>query len=320
MMEVTKFEPLVSIIIPVYNGSNFLKEAIESAINQTYKNIEIIVVNDGSNDENATERIALSYGEKIRYIYKENGGVSSALNIGIKNMRGEYFSWLSHDDLYKLDKIEKQVEQLALYNNYDAIVYCNLEQIDKNSACISKATIEKNLNLGVNSGNDAIKATIPRGSLYGCSLLIPKKAFDICGLFDERLRYIQDAVQWIKFFSHNIDLIYMGYTGVCSRVHEGQQTQTSRQLFYKESELMSNEIIELLQKSNNAKELLYLYCKYLAKLNCKNAFNKTKKALKNKGLISRCQLIKLNFIMLYGRIRPFIRRIYYRVFRRMRTN
>ena len=62
-----QFKPLVSIIIPVYNGSNFMKEAIDSALSQTYENIEVVVVNDGSKDDGATEQIALSYGDKIRY-------------------------------------------------------------------------------------------------------------------------------------------------------------------------------------------------------------------------------------------------------------
>ena len=103
-------KPLVSIIIPVYNGGNYLSEAIDSALNQTYENIEIIVVNDGSQDDLKTEQIALSYGERITYVSKENGGSSSALNVGIRTMKGEYFSWLSHDDLYLPEKIEKQVE------------------------------------------------------------------------------------------------------------------------------------------------------------------------------------------------------------------
>ena len=93
------FHPLVSIVIPVYNGSNFVREAIDSALAQTYDNVEIIVVNDGSTDEGKTREIALSYGDKIRYFEKPNGGVSSALNMGISNMQGQYFSWLSHDDM-----------------------------------------------------------------------------------------------------------------------------------------------------------------------------------------------------------------------------
>ena len=93
----------VSIIIPVYNGEKYIAQSIESALNQTYKNIEVIVVNDGSSDN--TEKIVLEYGDKIKYIRKENGGVASALNVGIKNMTGDFFSWLSHDDLYYPNKI-----------------------------------------------------------------------------------------------------------------------------------------------------------------------------------------------------------------------
>ena len=77
------YNPLVSIIIPVYNGSDFIGKAIESAINQTYKNIEIIIVNDGSTDNGATKKVVVSYQHdlRIKYFEKENGGVSSALNL-----------------------------------------------------------------------------------------------------------------------------------------------------------------------------------------------------------------------------------------------
>ena len=100
-----KNQPLVSIIVPVYNGANYMREAIDSALEQTYENKEIIVVNDGSRDDGETERIALSYGDRIRYCHKENGGVSSALNLGISQMKGAYFSWLSHDDKYTPEKV-----------------------------------------------------------------------------------------------------------------------------------------------------------------------------------------------------------------------
>ena len=107
-----EFNPKVSIVIPVYNGANFLREAIESALAQTYENIEVIVVNDGSTDSGTTEEIARSYGDRLRYYHKENGGVASALNFGIREMRGEYFSWLSHDDVYYPNKVETQIQYL----------------------------------------------------------------------------------------------------------------------------------------------------------------------------------------------------------------
>ena len=113
-----------------------MREAIDSALAQTYPNLEVIVVNDGSRDNGLTEEIARSYGERIRYFSKPNGGVSSALNMGIRNMRGEYFSWLSHDDVYEPDKIAKQVEVLqgcdkqtvicCIYDCFQIINLCNI--------------------------------------------------------------------------------------------------------------------------------------------------------------------------------------------------
>lgn len=123
--------PLVSIIIPVFNGSNFLREAIDSALNQTYPNIEVIVVNDGSNDNRLTEEIAISYKNQIQYYYKENGGVGSALNLGIEKMKGDYFSWLSHDDLYTPQKIDSQISILKNYEDKTLIVTGGYKIIDK---------------------------------------------------------------------------------------------------------------------------------------------------------------------------------------------
>src|SRR5689334_22845299 len=114
--------PKVSIIIPVYNGSNYLHEAIDSALAQTYKNIEVIVVNDGSTDEGATDKVALSYGDRITYISKQNGGVSTALNVGIQSSTGVFIAWLSHDDVFLPHKIELQVD-VMFRNSWASVCY-----------------------------------------------------------------------------------------------------------------------------------------------------------------------------------------------------
>ena len=137
--------PLVSIIIPVFNGSNYLDQSIESALAQTYKDCEVLVINDGSNDNSQTKNIALKYGNKIRYFEKQNGGCASALNIGIKNMRGEYFSWLSHDDLYFPNKIQHQMNILLnIKDNKIPVIYSGYEIIDKDSkTMVSVSTKEE---------------------------------------------------------------------------------------------------------------------------------------------------------------------------------
>ena len=132
--------PQVSIVIPVYNGSNYLADAIDSTLAQTYTNTEVIVINDGSNDGDKTEKIALSYGNQIRYFAKENGGVSSALNLGIQKAEGEYISWLSHDDAYLPDKIQTQIEHLK-DTSRDTILFSDYEIIDENSNFVRKVKI-----------------------------------------------------------------------------------------------------------------------------------------------------------------------------------
>ena len=207
-MQTADFNPLVTIIIPVYNGSNYVSEAIDSALAQTYKNIEIIVVNDGSNDNGKTEEIALSYGDKIRYFKKKNGGVSSALNLGIEKMEGEYFSWLSHDDKYEPQKIEKEIAVLSVLENKETVVLCSDRAIDKNSEIIPKRKEKVQFKNGdIISWNEAFKGLFNYGSYNGCALLIHKHVFETVGKFEEKFRYIQDLYMWANIFSNGFPLI-----------------------------------------------------------------------------------------------------------------
>jgi glycosyltransferase involved in cell wall biosynthesis len=216
------FNPLVSIIIPVFNGANYVREAIDSALCQTYGNIEVIVVDDGSNDNLATKSICLSYGLKVKYIEKKNGGVSSALNCGIRAMSGEYFSWLSHDDVYYPNKIQKQVEVLCKTKNRDVIIFTNYVYIDSNSKLLKKTAVNE-------LGNNNPIYSIIMGNLNGCSLLIPVKCFHKVGLFDEELRTIQDYALFAKF-AENFKFVHIPDFLVKSRIHGMQQGTQNRVL------------------------------------------------------------------------------------------
>ena len=211
-------KPLVSIVIPVFNGENYLREAIDSALAQTYKPIETIVVNDGSCDK--SEEIALSYGNRIRYIKKENGGVSTALNIGIANMQGEYFSWLSHDDLYEPEKIEFEIA--AISENPTQIVYSDYSVIDLNGKIITNMNIaEMYPNIDKTFGLFPIMQQV----LNGCTLLIHKSHFIRNGMFNEDLRFTQDYDLWFKMF-RDMELAYVNVPLVMSREHGAQVTHS----------------------------------------------------------------------------------------------
>jgi glycosyltransferase involved in cell wall biosynthesis len=119
---------LVSVVIPVYNSAHFLKESLESVINQTYSNIEIICVNDGSTD-NSLE-ILQQYSDKITIISQKNHGLASALNLGIHKMKGIWFKWFSPDDVMYPYTIQTLIDEAK--NNPNTILYSNWDIIDKN--------------------------------------------------------------------------------------------------------------------------------------------------------------------------------------------
>ena len=120
---------LVSIVIPVYNSEKFLIECLESILNQTYKDIEIIVVNDGSTDN--SEKILQKYSDKITIISQENQGLASALNAGIKTLKGCWLKWFSPDDVMYPKTIETLVH-MAETQQDNTIIYSNWELIDEN--------------------------------------------------------------------------------------------------------------------------------------------------------------------------------------------
>jgi len=213
------FNPLVSIIIPVYNGSNYVKEAIDSALAQTYKNIEVIVVNDGSTDN--TEKIVKSYGDKIRYFYKENGGVASALNLAIENSKGEYISWLSHDDVYYPNKIQKQIETLSKLEDKNTFIYSNSEYINEKGRLLYSTNYEyKEASVLLNNP----KYAALYGLISGCTLLMPKNAVIKYNCFDSELKYTQDYDLWYRMLPE-YKLLFVPEVLVKTRIHNKQDFQ-----------------------------------------------------------------------------------------------
>lgn len=209
----SEFNPKVSVVIPVYNGSNYLAEAIDSALAQTYKNIEIIVIDDGSRDNGATGEVAQRFGDKIRYVRKENGGVSTALNCGIELMTGEYFSWLSHDDTFCTDKIETQIEYIR--NNPTAKFICGeFEKVDSHGIFITK--ISQDEYKIIKNGRQALSVYI-----FGCTTLIHKSCFEEIGKFNEKNRTTSDDEMWLRIIK-KFPLHYINKLMCKERQHSAQ--------------------------------------------------------------------------------------------------
>lgn len=295
------FAPLVSIIIPVYNGANYMKEAIDSALEQTYQNIEIIVVNDGSKDKGKTDTIARSYGDKIRYFLKENGGCGSALNFGIAQMQGTYFSWLSHDDKYYPYKIEHQINVLSSLHDKNTIIYGGYELINTKSETTN--TVHLDTTYPLDKLNTRLFPLL-RGLIHGCSLLIPAIYFTEIGVFDETLPSTQDYALWFDIM-RVAPIHFDSKILIQSRQHPDQGTNTINNIFEENNTLWSGFLRKLtheeMTKIDNSP---FLFLKRTAAFLAKTPFKKAEElALSMAHDILKELKIKISVII------PFYNRI-----------
>ena len=219
---------LVSVIIPVYNGSDYVAKAIESAISQTYRNLEIIVVNDGSKDNGLTKEAVLPFlkDERVKYIEKPNGGVSSVLNYGIEHFNGDFFVWLSHDDVFDPRSIELRIQKWEkLGCNNKIIVSTKTKYIDKNG--------NKKFRVAANSKNVNNIYDILSSTINGCSLLIPRDAIKGHS-FIQGMVYMQDYYLWAELINEGVRIRVVNKKVTFNRIHDKQITSTRMDLLIRD--------------------------------------------------------------------------------------
>ncbi len=312
-MENENYNPLVSIIIPVYKGAPYLKDAIDSALNQTYKNIEVIVINDGSPDNGKTEEIAKSYGNRIRYFYKENGGVSTALNYGIKKMRGEWFSWLSHDDVYEPDKIMAQINAVSKRENKVCVVRCTTSLIDANGNPIYRP--QKEIDGNYNALQMMKMHSLKEVGLYGCSLLIHKKILDACGFFNENLRAVQDEEYWSRIMFSGYEFVSISGKYVKIRVHSGQATVRLNDIFDPERERVCSMLTNYYNQNQDMNfELLYIFTLKQAKEHRQHLMLKLKHTLIKDCRFTLNKRLVLLMYSCYGYFYTTVKKLYKKLF------
>lgn len=194
---------LVSVIIPVYNGEKYLAEAIESVLSQTYKELEIVLIDDGSTDESAS--IAKRYGHNVRCFYQPNRGLSAALNHGVHTARGSFFSFLDADDVWVENKITQQMMMFANNPLLD-IVFGHVRQF-----CSPELDVNQKSRL------QGFTELLP-GYFKG-TMLIKREAFSLAGIFDTMWK-VGDFVDWyLKALESGLKSVMLPDVLMMRRVH-----------------------------------------------------------------------------------------------------
>jgi hypothetical protein len=187
----TSRTPLVSIIIPAYNHARFLPDAIDSALMQTYRKVEIIVVDDGSTDD--TRVVAAGYGYRIRYVWQENRGLSSARNTGLQLAKGEFVALLDADDIYKPEFVHTLLNILLADPTLDG-VHCSAQTVD-----VVNEPLPQRIGKGVEP--DSFRAKLLEGGYFPpLCMFVRKYCYDrLDQLFDESLTACEDWDMWLRF-------------------------------------------------------------------------------------------------------------------------
>jgi glycosyltransferase involved in cell wall biosynthesis len=200
--------PLVSVIMPVYNGEKYIEQSIISVINQSYINWELIIIDDGSTDNTKIKVNALRLVDKrIKYYYQKNCGQAKARNLGVHFSVGDYLAFLDSDDLWYPNKLKITIE--AFLNNPEIhLVYTGFDYIDESNILLDRCFIHPDI---YNIHNSLLKFDFI-GTL---TVIIKKTIFLEVNGFDEKLYGTEDWDLWIRVSSNYnikyIDLILSSY-------------------------------------------------------------------------------------------------------------
>ena len=220
------FRNLISIITPVYNMGEYISETIESVLNQTYKNFELILVDDGSTDNTKTEIQKYLPDTRIKYFRCNHKGPSAARNTGIKHSNGEFVAFLDGDDYWEPSKLEKQLHVFKKLNDVN-VVYCKFHKVDCDGKLLpdSPQPLPPPINF--------LKALLFSNVVFGSSssVMVRKNSLKDAGYFDEELYIGEDQDMWQrlaysnKFHCINEYLVYI-------RIHT-KSAQANREYFKK---------------------------------------------------------------------------------------
>jgi glycosyltransferase involved in cell wall biosynthesis len=216
---------LVTVVIPNRNGAKFIQDAVTSALCQEYFNIEVIVIDDGSED-NSLE-VLNTFGSQITLLKTPNLGAASARNLGIKNANGEFIAFLDSDDYWSLDKIRLQMEEMK--NGKFDLVYCAGESFGEK--------VEKPVHYIPSYSGDCYKffKRYPTRAIIvlGCSgALIRKSVLNASGLFDETLRGTAEDWDFFRRYSKYSSVGYLVDNLVKYRIHAGNLSAMDSYTYY----------------------------------------------------------------------------------------
>lgn len=209
--------PLVSVVIPTYNSAQYVTAAVNSVRAQTVRDVEILVVDDGSTDD--TREVMKQYGALVRYFSQENGGVAVARNHGIAESSGRYIAFLDADDTWSPHKLEQQLAVLEANPRY-RLCYSAHTSVDAQLTPLGVGRSERH--------GPALEDLLLHGNIVGsiCTVLCERELFKTGGVFDPELSQCADWDMWIRL-AMLTEFLYLDEPLVTYRQHAANMSRNA---------------------------------------------------------------------------------------------
>jgi O-antigen/teichoic acid export membrane protein/glycosyltransferase involved in cell wall biosynthesis len=218
--------PLVSVVIPAYNASLHLGQALDSVMNQGFTNYEVLVINDGSPDTEELEILIGSYDDRVRYLKQGNLGPSAARNRGILEATGQYIAFLDADDYWHADYL---AEQVSFIRSDSTMALCYTDATHVGDARLEGRRF---MELSPSDGEVTFENLLGgRCTVILSGTLARKDAIVTAGLFDETLRHSEDYDLWLRIAHSGARLAYQRKVLLCKRVHDASLSNDVVKLF-----------------------------------------------------------------------------------------
>lgn len=244
--------PKVSIVLPVYNGEKYLRDAVESILHQSFEDWELIVVNDCSTD--SSEEIIAEYVKKddrIKLITNEtNKKLPASLNVGFRHVNGKYYTWTSDDNIYEYNAIERMVEYLDTHN--EMLVCCGMKTIDENNVIGDRWIKYSNEFMYFNN-------------CVGACFMYRKSVVDAIGEYNTDMFLVEDYEYWLRILFNYGDIGYIDETLYLYRVHNESLSSTRKYEIQKQLLRLRSKYIDDILYHNiySFKNITKLYLDYL---------------------------------------------------------
>lgn len=208
-------QPYFTVVMPLYNHENYVGAAIDSVLNQSFTDFELVICNDGSTDRSG--EIAESYRDaRIRVVHKPNGGTATALNTCLLKAQGRYICWLSSDDLFAPHKLRTHHRHHEAHpeSTFSLTPYGFMDMAGQNLRAGEQLRPEMQVRL---------VQFLYGNYVSGLSICADKKLFDLYGVFDDRYHCAQDVDRWLHFFRHQVPTFLGGETQTFTRTGTGHE-------------------------------------------------------------------------------------------------